>query len=146
MHDFASKQDSKNLKRKRTGNKRKNPSNPCPELRVFRACWALLTHLRVLPTTYACSALGCTDFLVLNKCIVFSLIFKYQALPCFEPYVLCKITQVQNLKEYGTYKTLATFFGEMRSSQVVRLRASGCQSQSHNSPGVDPSILRHSEI
>jgi hypothetical protein len=32
----------------------------------------------------------------------------------------------------------------MRSSQVVR--ASDCQCQSRNSPGFDPSILRHSEI
>ncbi len=32
----------------------------------------------------------------------------------------------------------------MRSSQVVR--ASGCQCQSRNNPGLDPSILRHSGI
>jgi hypothetical protein len=32
----------------------------------------------------------------------------------------------------------------MRSSRVVR--ASGCQCQSSNSPGCDPSILRHSGI
>ncbi len=32
----------------------------------------------------------------------------------------------------------------MRSSRVVR--ASGCQGQSRNSPGFDPSILRHNGI
>jgi hypothetical protein len=32
----------------------------------------------------------------------------------------------------------------MRSSRAPR--ASGCQCQSHNSPGFDPSILRHSGI
>ncbi len=32
----------------------------------------------------------------------------------------------------------------MRSSRMVR--ASGCQCQSRNSPGFDPSVLRHSGI
>ncbi len=40
--------------------------------------------------------------------------------------------------------TWAISANEMRSSQAVR--ASGCQCQSHNSPGFDASILRHSGI
>ncbi len=72
MHDFASKQNSKNLEGQRTGNKRKKQAISALKLRAFRVCWVLLTYLRVLPTTYACSAAGCTDFIVLNKYIDFS--------------------------------------------------------------------------
>jgi hypothetical protein len=70
----------------------------------------------------------------------------YDKPPRYNPYISkkYKMGEISNRSGQHTLARQKIYKKWMRSSRVVR--ASDCQRQSRNSPGLVPSILRHSGI